>query len=340
MRWKIGVAVTATILVSVLAMAAPKAGATFAGKNGLMVFSRGGRIFTMAPDGTDQVQLTDGPGDFAPAWSPDGSKIAFVREADTGASIWVMNGDGSGAIRVSSYGRGCVQPPLWAPDGSTIAYWDVTEHGAIFVVASDGSSRRRLTDYTATYAVRGWSPDGTKLVYETDRDGDVEIWTMSPDGSDPTRLTRNGVSDFSPAFSPDGSTIVFERTNHSGRFTTIWSMHADGTGQTQLTTVRRVIDSLPAWSPDGTWIAFKRYTVATTRLMQLVRIAPDGSDLRLLTGPDTLAMLFAWSPNSARIVFIDDYRAVDVIRADGSGPRTILSSPDVVVSLPDWQAVN
>ena len=203
MRHTIGVILCLAVLGTGFAV---PAAATFAGTNGRLVFSRQGRVFTMDPDGTNRVLLTSTGNDYSPVWSPDGQRIAFIRGADAGA-IWVMKADGTGAIRVSAYGRGWVQPPIWSPDGRSITYWDAVDTatgmvGAIFRVTPDGSSRTRLTTYGNVNAVRGWSPDGSRLIFESDRDGDPDIWVMNADGTGLTRLTASEASDESPAWSP------------------------------------------------------------------------------------------------------------------------------------------
>jgi Tol biopolymer transport system component len=99
-----------------------------------------------------------------------------------------------------------------------------------------------------------WSPDGTKIAFATNRDGNYEIYTMNPDGTGPTRLTNNTSSDYEPAWSPDGTKIAFA-TNRDGN-DEIYTMNADASNQTRLTN-NTAVDAAPAWSPDGTKIAFK-----------------------------------------------------------------------------------
>lgn len=331
------------VVVALLGSMAPAA-ATFAGRNGRLAFSREGSIYTANPDGSGVVRLTSTGDDFSPVWSPDGRSIAFVRGGCGPSSMWVMKADGTGATQVSDVGRGAVQPALWSPDGRSIAYSDVlTSHDrAVFVVSSDGARRAQLTTYGHENAVSGWSPDGSKLVMASDRDGDSDIYLLRPDGSGLAKLTQNRVQDISASFSPDGSRIVFLRSRKGSRGSSIWTMGPTGGDPRQLTAYRRW-DTSPRWSPDGRWIAFRRDTsTATSTRIELVRIAADGSDLRVLTVAPTASLAFSWSPDSTRLVFqdydlwLDVTRGIGIVGVDGTGATTVLTGN---VGLPDWQAL-
>ncbi|HET9724239.1 MAG TPA: hypothetical protein VFR44_10430 [Actinomycetota bacterium] len=317
--------------------------------NGRLVASRAGQIVSMEADGSGEILLTDTGRDYSPAWSPDGRRIAFIRSSGRGSAIWIMDADGSDQIQVSDQGT-MVQPPIWSPTGAFIAYSDLSsdaETGAIWRVTPDGQERVRVTTYADGNFLRDWSPDGAKLAFESDRDGDVDIWVMNADGSAPTNLTQNSVSDWGPAFSPDGTRIAFYRgfgrPKHGGwSRTAIWTMNADGSDPVRLTDGSR-FDIHPRWSPDGRWIAFRADMMskgAGVAVVRLYRMAPDGSDLRGLTDRETQALEFEWSPDSTTLVFVDDdYRGIAVVGADGTGFRTVATDP-TVIGIPDWQAAS
>jgi CubicO group peptidase (beta-lactamase class C family) len=165
----------------------------------------------MSTDGSNQRKLTDfGAVDWFPAWSPDGSRIAFVSNRDGNDEIYSMNADGSDARRLTQTADADESFPAWSPDGSHISFdsnrggnWDV------YVMASDGSDVRRLTNHPGEDWISSWSPDGQRIVFESKRDGNYEIYVMNADGSGQQRLTRNAVQDGDPSWSPDGSRIVF-----------------------------------------------------------------------------------------------------------------------------------
>ncbi len=221
-------------------------------------------IFIVNSNGTGLTRLTtNSVSDGDPAWSPDGSKIAFRSARDGNHEIYVMNADGSNPARLTSNSAADYQP-TWSPDGSRIAFVSERDGNAeIYVMnAADGSNPVRLTTDVGTPAFDGdpaWSPDGSKIAFWSRRDGNGEIYVMNPDGLNVTRLTTNAVDDLQPAWSPDGSRLVFSRFTGCDSYSgfcdyDLFVMNADGSGAVQRTSGSS--DNDPAWSPDGGSIAF------------------------------------------------------------------------------------
>ncbi len=168
-------------------------------------------IWTMNLTGTGRRQLRRGstaPAD-DPAWSPDGRTIAF--RGGFPPAIWLMDADGGNLRQLTTPTKSEQDTdPSWSPTGTRIAFsrlHSVTRawHWDVYVVSSDGTGLRGLTDHFAHRNIApDWSPDGTRIVFASDffhRDlGD--IWVMRPDGTHRTRLTRTGLDNESPSWAP------------------------------------------------------------------------------------------------------------------------------------------
>lgn len=169
-------------------------------------------IAVVNADGTGRESLTSdheilGDGQvFCPAWSPDGTRIAFAGQPDedSDSQVWMMGADGAGIVQLtdSPDDAWC---PVWSPDGSRLLYsvyrdlgevsWAAPE---IWVMNADGTGRRSLAKGSSP----AWSPDGTQIAFESDRDGDLEIFVMDADGGNQTQLTFNNDEDRDPVWSP------------------------------------------------------------------------------------------------------------------------------------------
>ena len=240
--------------------------------NGRIVFARSpvnglpNALWSMAPSGSDQQQLTPGGsgfGDLEPSYSPGGTMIAFARDQtnDTDAmfgDIFVMRADGTGLKRLTATATGDSYPD-WTPDGSRIVFYSLrTGNGDIYSMKLDGSDLRRLTTNAAVDSYPSVSPDGKRIAFASDRSGGAfDIYTMNLDGSGVTRLTADPGHDFEPDWSPDGAKIAYSSATGSEGDYEILSMNANGTGQTNLTKDLSHRDFEPSWSPDGSKIAFR-----------------------------------------------------------------------------------
>jgi Tol biopolymer transport system component len=233
----------------------------------LFVSARDGNneIYLMNPDGSGARRLTNNTvNDFSPAWSPDGTQIAYVTQISSGKyEIMVMNADGSSPRQLTTTGYNL--SPNWSPDGRKIAYTTrrVTNFD-IMVMNPDGSGARNLTNNSASDLSPAWSPDGKKIAFHSNRDGNYEIYAMNADGSKPGRLTDNRRNSYAAAWSPDGKEIAFI-SDFEGNFE-IYVVSAGGRNQRRITD-NAAADANPSWSPDGTQILFDRVINRRTQIM-------------------------------------------------------------------------
>jgi hypothetical protein len=190
------------------------------------------RICVRNADGTGFTVLSKGfEEDFGPAWSRDGSYIAFTSgTSGLGSVITIMLSDGTSRVPIANFPG--ASNPDWSPDGSTIVF-NLTN--AIWTYNRITQSGHRLTESTGDSRPR-YSPDGTKIVFQSNRDGQPDIYVMNSDGSAQTRLTNNAAWDTAPAWSPDGTKILFTSLRDDVMTPALYVMNADGSSQTRVTT--------------------------------------------------------------------------------------------------------
>jgi Tol biopolymer transport system component len=153
-----------------------------------IVFAALGHIDVINSDGSGLVQLTPGEYDSDPAWSPDGSKIAFITGGDDHLSV--VSADGTSLRMLSPLPS---RTPAWSPDGQTLAFSAKEGHSSdIYTVGLDGGGQRRLTKNPAEDITPSWTPDGSSILFGSNRGRGVyngDLWVMKADGSNQRRLT-------------------------------------------------------------------------------------------------------------------------------------------------------
>lgn len=234
-----------------------------------------------------------------------------------GGRIYVMQPDGSGLRELFPMSGGQdLSPWEWSPDGSHLVLQgyvvDPNLAGGnqdIYVVNSDGTGLRNLTmdpsdvEAEASQGEPTWSPGGKRLAFADDRGADETrvIQVIDVNGSGRRTITDPA----SPSFTPDPSSDAIQAYR-------------------------------PQWSPDGSRISFDRYLRDGS---EIYSVAPDGSDLRLLTEGNSWNFASAWSPDGSRIAFVSNRTGTNeifVMEADGSDEQQLTDIGAKNVGDPQW----
>jgi Tol biopolymer transport system component len=198
---------------------------------------------------TDIDSLGSTPG--SPDWSPDGNSIAMINEY----LIYTMNTNGSAVKQLfdppdGNDGDAGLFSPDWSADGQRLVFaLDLSYDDSnfeIYRVDADGSNLVQLTSHEEHDREPAWSPDGTKIAFESRRDGNWELFTMNADGSNIQNISNSPDREHHPAWSPDGARIAFQ-SDRDGNWE-IYVMNADGTDVQRLTD-NDVKDEGPEWRP-------------------------------------------------------------------------------------------
>ena len=267
-------------------------------------------IYVMDADGNNQQRLTENDFyDSFPSWSPDGKRIAFRSDRD-----------------------GHFNMPGGLPNYE------------IYVMDADGGNPKNLTNDPNDDSFPSWSPDGKRIVFSSDRDGNREIYVMDADGNNQQRLTENDFYDSFPSWSPDGKRIVFvsERDGHFigefGLSYEIYVMDADGKNTRRLTNNRKS-EWAPSWSPDGKWIVFSADRKADDVNYEIYVMDKDGENLQKLTNNRVRDTSPSWSPDGERIVFSsyrDGNAEIYVMDNDGGNQQKLTNNPGHTNGGPAW----
>ncbi|HEV7504750.1 MAG TPA: hypothetical protein VGS07_07565 [Thermoanaerobaculia bacterium] len=256
-------------------------------------------VFVQRADGTGLTNLTNNPNEEdSYTWSPDGSRIAFLRyDFDTlTVSLCVMDAGGSNLRVLTNVAGEYLYSPVWSPDGTRLAF---------------GASAYAAGVTTA------------------------EVFTINADGTG--RVSLSGAEGFngSPAWSPDGSRISYVRTHFSSEVpptSEIYIAHADGTNQIVLAHPEGARDEGTEWSPSGARLAFTR-NLPDGNTNDIYTVLADGSGLLRLTDDSSLHSATPhWSPNGSRLSFTNlnpnGGPALETVNADGSGRLGLYIPPD------------
>ena len=318
-------------------------------------------------DGSGLTQLTDTTGDNKyPAWSPDGSQIAFVSnrngwptlpdyeppgydpEAFGDEEIFIMNVDGTNQVNLTNNSREDDSVPAWSRDGQHLIY---SRYGCLTVMSlADSSQPIQLSRGNCTGTDAGTFPDWFQPIktantrtasacepaisFMDERNGQTDIFAVNSDGSGLHQLTNDSARELAMSWSPDGLQLAFQRSAEEDSSTEIYMVNVDGSELTNLTR-NSGDDWSPAWSPDGSQIAY--YADGAEGMALYVLDLFKGSAPAIIPGTQMGAWP-SWSPDGKQIVYRQEFPGNDeifVIDADGSNPINLTQHHANDLS-PDW----
>ena len=193
---------------------------------------------------------------------------------------------------------------------------------------ADGGNPMALTTSSSTDWFPTWSPDGTRIAFSSERDGNPELYVMNRDGTNDVRLTEQPGNDIVPKWSPDGSKIAFT-SERDGDFE-VYVMNTDGSNQVNLTNSSLSNDRWPTWSPDGSRIAFESNRDGD---WEIYMMNADGSGVVRLTDSPGTNWQPSWSPDGTKILFTSDRAGnLDIYSMEvGEGALTVLDPQQMEV---------
>jgi Tol biopolymer transport system component len=324
----------------------PDLGADWSPRENELVFTRATEtdrdVFVVHSNGTGLARVTDTPDrfEFAPVWSPDGTRIAFVGCPAPGVPgachLYVTGRDGGGEKQVVpavSGGEGAVD---WQPirgrrerSSGTIVFQSDRAGGPpeLYTMAEDGTNLRRLTFNSVIDRAPRFSPDGRRVVFASDRDGDFDIYVLDLATGAVTQLTNDPARDDLPVFTADGNAVVYQRELLCP--CSLRAVNDDGSGDRALDTGPGNA-AFPDMSRHGSKLAF-----ASDRsgVWALYTMPLDGSRLRQVTDPPAGSgdIRPRWSPRGRELVFVGGEPAgnndVFIVRENGTNLRQLTSGP-------------
>lgn len=273
------------------------------GDNGIVFISmtEGYRdVFWMDSQGDNVTQLTnDSAQDLYPAWSPDGSQIAFVSDRDGSYAIYAMASDGSAIRRIVGGDGGYYEFPSWSPDGRNLVY--SSDKAGTFDLyridlRSESEPQRLTTDGNADESDPSWSPDGSQIAYLQTVDGATHIFVVNANGGSPRPMIPAGGSDFAaPRWSPDGRSLAFGMMTYDsvGNVAELYIYDLETGEERLLTSVENSFITGISWSADGEALVYAQRSVRGDAV--LYEVGLDGEYATVLTAIDARSEFPSWS---------------------------------------------
>ena len=200
----------------------------------------------------EQTVLTSREPIISPAWSPDGTRVAYVSFEQRRPVVYVQSLS-TGQRRAVASHPGNNSAPAWSEDGSRLAVvLSKDGNSEIYSMNADGGNLQRLTNNAAIDTEPTWSPDGKYILFTSDRSGSPQIYRMPASGGEAARVTFTGDYNVSADFSPDGKSFVFIHRS-GGRFRI--ARHDLSNGQMEILT-EAALDESPSYAPNGQMVLY------------------------------------------------------------------------------------
>ena len=180
-------------------------------------------------DGMPAPLITATSIDNQPDYSPDGSKVAFFSTRTGDPEVWICDGDGSNAIRLTRLEGAGLSYPLWSPDGRQLMFSAAVEgNGDLYTIGVEGGKPQQVTNHSAIENRGRWSPDMETIYLSSNRTGAFECYKMPADGGEAVQLTEGGGNNCQA--SPDGEHLYYVPrvpARASENADTGWRSHTD-----------------------------------------------------------------------------------------------------------------
>jgi len=242
------------------------------------------RLWVSDSDGENaQAALTSPEPIISPAWSPDGTQLAYVSFESRKPVIYVHQ-VGSGKRRLIANFKGSNSAPAWSPDSKTLAVTLSRDGGSqLFLLSAAGGEPRRLIQSSGIDTEPVFSPDGKLIYFVSDRGGAPQIYKMSASGQGIERVTFSGSYNISPALSPDGRWMAY--ISRVGGAFKLFLMEIETGALRELTTTSA--DESPSFAPNSKLLIYAtqqqgREALMTTTLDGKVkaRLSGQSGDIR------------------------------------------------------------
>lgn len=279
----------------------------------------------------------------AGTWSPDGKHVVYSKEGEPAGTTFISNADGSNEQRLDFM----IGPMDWSLDGKLVVfsanYPTQSDDSEILIFSPETGERTNITNHPSFDANPSFSPDGRQVIFNSDRDGNSEIYLVNVDGSGLRRLTNDPAKEAFQAFSPDGTQIVFNSNRENEKVGVYLINVNDDSPPVKLSDTRFNAEIRPGcWSHDGTRIVYTsdaggdKFNIYTMTIelgapkpvlsdsaadVQSVAIAPDGTHaaigVKLSGGTGELRMVDLTSGESHSIAATENSDILPSFSPDG-----------------------